>query len=115
MEKEQDCVKSLSEWIIQFKKKTYSKYVKTNDNINELQEYRDALEVMEKQVRKAVYLENVSELIRLGWPSDLMECIKDMAIRCELMDLLYESFAIHHFNKSPVHEKELHDENNGLR
>jgi hypothetical protein len=43
-----------------------------------------------------------------------MDCVKDMAIRTELLDLLYESLHIHQFNRSPLHEKELHEANAGL-
>jgi len=28
---------------------------------------------------------------------------------------LYESLATHHFNRSPRHEQELHEENSGLQ
>jgi|UniRef100_A0A6C0DJW0 glucan phosphorylase len=113
--KEEDCLKLLSAWIIEYKRKTWKEHVKTNDDANELQLYKTSLEQLETRIRKAVYMEDTSNLLALGWPEELMECIKDMAIRSELMDMLYESLVTHHFNRSPKHEEELERENAGLR
>ena len=109
------CLKILSTWIIEYKRKTWNQYVKTSDNANELQHYKDALEQTEYRLRKAIYLEDTQVLLSLGWSEELMECIKDMSIRSEITDLLYESLVTHHFNRSPKHEEELNNENAGLR
>lgn len=113
-DKQEACLKALLMWIIQYKRKTWTQYVKTSDDANELQSYKNALEDMESRLRKAIYLEDIENLKALDWPDDLMECIKDMSIRADLTDLLYESFVTHHFNRSPKHEQELHEENSGL-
>lgn len=113
-DKQEACLKALSTWIIQYKRKTWTQYVKTSDDANELQSYKNALEDMESRLRKAIYLEDIENLKALDWPDDLMDCIKDMSIRADLTDLLYESFVTHHFNRSPRHEQELHEENSGL-
>jgi hypothetical protein len=108
------CVKLLSTWIVEFKRKTWSEHVQTSDDANELQTYRDVLEQQERSLRKAIYLEDTNTLRSLGWPDDLMECIKDMGIRSQLIDLLFESLFSHPFNRSPQHENELNNENSGL-
>jgi hypothetical protein len=108
------CLKTLSTWIIEYKRKTWNKHVKTNDNANELQSYKDELEQLETRLRKSIYLEDTENLKALEWPDELMECIKDMSIRPEITDMLYESLVTHHFNRSPRHEEELRNENSGL-
>jgi hypothetical protein len=77
--------------------------------------YKDDLEQLERRLRKAIYMEDTQNLKALGWPEELMDCIKHMSIRADLTDLLYESFVTHHFNRSPRHEEELNNENSGLR
>ena len=113
-DKQEDCLKILSAWIIQYKREAWTTHVKTNDDANELQLYKDTLEEQEKRLRKAIYMEDTKNLEALGWPDELMDCIKDMSIRADLTDLLYESFVTHHFNRSPRHEEELRNENAGL-
>jgi hypothetical protein len=113
--KQDACLKILSSWIVEFKKKTWHMIVKSNNDSAELEAYKDALEQHETSLRKAIYLEDIDSLRKLGWPEELMDCIKDMAKRTDISDMLYESLATHHFNRSPQHEKELHEENSGLQ
>ena len=113
-DKQEACLKTLSAWIVEYKRKTWNLHVKTNDDANELQSYKNTLEEMEIRLRKAIYLEDTENLLGLEWPEELLECIKDMAIRAEISDMLFESLVTHHFNRSPRHEQELHDENAGL-
>jgi len=115
MDKQDECIRILSSWIIERKRKIHTENIKTSDNPKELLDYKNELEVLEHRIRKAIYLEDVKSLEALGWPSELMECIKDISIRVELMDIIYQAFCIHHFNRSPIHEEELHRENAGLR
>jgi hypothetical protein len=113
-DRQEECLKILSTWIIQYKRKTWTAHVKTNDDSTELQSYKDTLEEMESRLRKSIYLEDTENLKALEWPDELMECIKDMSIRAEITDMLYESLVTHHFNRSPRHEEELRNENSGL-
>jgi predicted TIM-barrel fold metal-dependent hydrolase len=112
---EDDCTTKLSRWIVEVKKQTYEKYVKSNDNAQDLQNYREALESLEKKLNMALYKEDTEELSKLGWPEELMNCISNMDTNSELTDMIHESFVIHHFNRSPIHEDELRNENAGLR
>lgn len=112
---EDDCLNILSSWIVTVKKETYNNYVKSNDNAQDLQNYREALEILEKKLNNALYKEDTEALAKLGWPQELMDCISNMATNTELTDLLHQSLVIHHFNRSPIHEEELNKENAGLR
>ena len=114
-DKQEACLKILSAWIVQYKREAWTTHVKTNDDANELQSYKNALEQQEGRLRKAIYMEDTKNLEALGWPDELMECIKDMSIRPDIVDMLFESLVTHHFNRSPRHEQELHEENAGLR
>jgi cytochrome c-type biogenesis protein CcmH/NrfG len=109
------CLKLLSAWIVQYKRKAWENHVKTNDDSNELQLYKNNLEELERDLRKAIYMEDTHALQSLGWPEELVECIKDMSVRPDISDLIYESLVTHHFNRSPKHEEELEREKAGLR
>ena len=114
-DRQDECLKILSNWIVKYKGKTWIKHVTTNDDASQLQSYKDTLEEMEKRLKDAIYKEDTETLKALGLPDELMECIKDMCMRAELCDMLYESLVTHHFNRSPGHEEELNNENSGLR
>jgi hypothetical protein len=77
--------------------------------------YKDDLEQLERRLTNAIYMEDTENLKDLRWPKELMDCIKDMAIRSEICDMLHQSLVTHHFNRSPRHEEELKNENSGLR
>lgn len=109
---EDNCLKILHTWIIEQKRVAQNTY--KGDSTNDLKEYTETLETLERKLRKAIYLEDFKGLETLGWPQELMECIKDMTVRPVLLDLIYESLIIHKFNRSPMHENELKEENAGL-
>ena len=88
--KQDACLKILSSWIVEFKKKTWHMFVKSSNDSTELEAYKDALEQQESSLRKAIYLEDIENLKALGWPEELMECIKDMTTRTEISDMLYD-------------------------
>lgn len=113
--KQEACLKILSSWIIKYKKEIWQTTVKSSNDAAELEAYKDALEKQESLLRKSIYLEDMKGLQALGWPEELMECIKDMPTRTEISDMLYESLITHHFNRSPRHEEELRNENSGLQ
>jgi len=115
VDRSEECLKTLSAWIIQYKREAWTNHVKTNDDANELQMYKDDLEQLERRLTNAIYMEDTENLKDLRWPKELMDCIKDMAIRSEICDMLHQSLVTHHFNRSPRHEEELNNENSGLR
>jgi len=107
---ELDCSKILNKWIVEVKKNEYEKHIKT-ENHEELNKYIHSLEYLEMQLNKAIINEDTERLKMLNWPNELMECIKDMNTRSELLDILREAFTVHYFNQSPKHEEELRNEN----
>ena len=109
---EDNCLKILHKWIIDKKSEAQTSY--KGDSINDIKKYTETLETLERKIRKALYLEDFKNLEALGWPQELLECIKDMTVRPSLLDLIYESLIIHQFNRSPMHESELKEENAGL-
>ena len=110
---EDACIEKVNKWIIDTKKNAYEKNINVNttENPETLIAYQADLENLEHNLSKAIQNENMKELSNLHWPDELMECIKDMAIRGEILDLLHQAFKVHHFNKSPIHEAELQKDN----
>jgi Tfp pilus assembly protein PilE len=112
---EEACITRVVAWIAIIKKNAYETNINsqgsnTNENPNELLAYKSYLERKFEHLNKAIKDENTKVLSALQWPDELMECIKDMRIRVEILDHLQQAFTINHFNKSPKHEEEL--ENN---
>ena len=106
------CIKKVNEWITDIKKKAYEKHITskgpdTTENPEELIAYQADLENLEHNLSNAIQKEDMKALTTLHWPDELGDCIKDMTIRGEILDLLKQAFTINHFNKSPKHEAEL--------
>jgi hypothetical protein len=109
---EDACIEKVNQWITNTKKNAYEKNINsessdTTENPKELFAYQADLEKLEDELSKAIQKEDMKALSTLHWPDELMDCIKDMAIRVEILDLLKQAFTINHFNKSPKHEAEL--------
>lgn len=97
---------ALNKWIIQVKKDAFLENIKT-ENPEELLNYKDYLEEFEFKLKSAIQTENFIVLQSLKWPEELIDCIKDMTIKYEILDCINQAFTINHFNKSPKHEQEL--------
>ena len=106
---EDACIKKVNEWITKTKREVYETNIKS-ENSSELFAYTNELEMLESKLRKAITDENTNALFALGWPNELIECIKNMTLRVEILDCLQQAFTINHFNKSPKHEAELENE-----
>jgi len=109
---EDACIARLDAWIIEIKKNVYEKNinsetVETPENVERLFAYKSYLEGLQDKISRAIKDEHKEALYALGWPDELMECIKDMTLRVEILDHLEQAFKINHFNKSPEHEREL--------
>jgi len=112
---EDACIAKLNEWIAKTKREAYEKNINsqessTTENPEELFAYKSNLEELAQKLSRAITDENTEALTALHWPDELMECIRNMAIRAEILDCLQQSFTINHFNKSPKHEAELRNE-----
>ena len=107
-----ECIARLDAWIIEIKKKVYIKNINSEDpempeDAESLFAYKSYLEELEGKLNSAIKAEHKETLLALGWPDELMECIKNMTLRGEILDYLEQAFKVHHFNKSPKHENEL--------
>lgn len=106
-------MKSLDAWILERKNSEYDRNIQSNEPA-ELQAYSDSLEIFALRLIRAIEKESFVSLKELGWPEDLMECIKDVGIRVEIVDRI-ESWLIRYpFNRSKAHMQELQRENEGL-
>jgi hypothetical protein len=109
---EEACILRVNAWIKEIKRKAYETNINTqdsntNENPDELLAYKSDLEELEQKLRKAITDENTEALSELHWPNDLNDCIKNMSLRTYILDNLHQAFNVHHFNKSPEHEREL--------
>ena len=105
----------LNNWIVQVKKRVWEQGATSEkENIEGVIQYKEALTFLYEQLDKAIRNENLQQLQALEWPAELMDCIKDMSIRYEILDCIKQAFTVHYFNRSPIHEEELRKENEGL-
>jgi hypothetical protein len=112
---EKACIEKVNEWIAKTKREAYKNHINpqssdTIENPEELIAYKMNLENLEDKLSKAIQKEDMEALSALHWPDDLKECIKEMTIRGEILDLLNQAFTISHFNKSQEHTAELINE-----
>jgi hypothetical protein len=101
-----ECLQILNNWIVKIKKAQYMN-IENSENSQDLLKYTDYLYDLENKLRIAITSERLDTLQALGWPNELMECIKDMNTRAEILDCLNQALTVHQFNKSPMHEQEL--------
>ena len=111
----EDCLVILDKWLVEQKDIIYNKHIKADNDENELQAYSDSLENFAIDLIQAIKNELFDELERIEWPNDLMECIKDISIRVDIINDIESSFVRYPFNRSKIHRKELERENAGLQ
>lgn len=109
------CLVILDNWLVSEKKKFYKKHIITDNDENELQKYSDSLEKFGDDIINAIEKESYKILNQLGWPEELMKCIKDLSIRVDIINDITSSFIRFPFNRSEIHRKELLRENAGLQ
>jgi hypothetical protein len=107
-----DCIKILNDWIVEIKRQYYTK--NNSEESESLKSYTTGLEQLESNLQRAIIREDSAILERHDWPPQLMECIKDMNIRSQILDCINQAFVIHPFNRSPKHQGELKKESEGL-
>jgi len=111
----ENCIKVLIEWIKTTKHTVYNKNIKnaTNDE-NVLSLFSSELESFGNTIINAINNENIELLKENGWPDELMECIKNLNIRVDIIDNIENWFKTYPFNMSEFHNRELQKENAGL-
>jgi hypothetical protein len=111
----EECLVILKGWLIEQKNRIYSEHIKSDNDENELQMYTISLEGFARNVIKAIEREIVDDLKKLRWPEELMECIKSIGIRVDIIHDIESSFIRYPFNRSERHRKELETRNAGLQ
>jgi len=112
-----ECLKQLDTWIQLQKDSIYDSNISNipNGDSSHLLSYRNALEGLAHKLIYAIDNEDTDTLIKLEWPSSLLECIRDMNIRTDILDRIECWFVRYPYVKSRIHLEELLIENAGLR
>jgi hypothetical protein len=110
-----ECLVILDKWIITQKNNIYDEHVKGDNDANELQGYCNSLEEFADRLIQLIEKELFSELKTLGWPEELMECIKEIGIRVDIIHHIDSWLIRYPFNRSKMHNKELEREKEGLQ
>ena len=110
-----ECLDILREWLIEQKNIIYTENIKLENDANELQVYRNSLEEFARDLIGAIENESFDELRTLRWPINLMECIKTISIRVDIIHDIESSFIRFPFNRSEIHKNELEREKAGLQ
>ena len=110
------CLETLSIWVKKKKEELYDLNIKSPKNTEKvLEEFTQACEKVGNGLLKDLNSENQKNLQEIGWPSELMECIKRSDIRTVLCNEIENWFIRFPFVKSKLHLEELERENAGIR
>ena len=111
----EDCIESLDEWIISNKNMIYDENIKSPNNSQEvLENYTNTLETFANKLIRAINREDEDILSELGWPQELLVCIKDLSVRAIIVYRVEHWFIRYPFIKSKFHLNELEAENAGV-
>jgi len=105
-------IDTLDQWIVNVKTNLHNKYIISSDP-NELENYKNSLENLFNTIEKAKGDQNLLKLTNL--PDEVIEDMNDINKRTYIMNTLREAFTVFHFNRSPIHQKELIEQIGGLR
>ena len=110
-----ECIDVLDKWILAEKNTIYDANIKGPDNSQDvLSVYIESLESFGKRLLWAIEHEDLDYLRELNWPTELLECIKDLGIRTVITDRIEHWFLMYPFVKSKLHINELATENAGV-
>ena len=110
-------LRPLDTWIQQQKDEIYDSNITNhpNGNSSHLEKYRNALEGLAYKLTRAIDNEDSTTLLALGWPQALVDSIRDMNMRTDILDRIECWFVRYPFVKSRIHLEELRNENAGLQ
>lgn len=110
-------LKPLDIWIQSQKDEIYDSNITNhpNGNSSHLLSYRNALEGLAHKLIRAIDNEDSDTLLAMGWSQDLVESIRDMNMRTDILDRIECWFVRYPFVKSRIHLEELRNENAGLQ
>lgn len=110
------CLKVLAEWAKVKKSELYDQNIKSPANREDVLEgFARACKNMGSMLIQNLNSENAETLTVLGWPPELMECMKRSDVRTVLCDEVEQWFIRYPFVKSRLHLEELERENAGLQ
>ena len=111
-----ECLEHLAKWIKTKKDKLYDENIKSPANREEvLEEFVQACRILGRDLLRNLNAENAANLKELGWPPELMECIRQPDIRTVICDEVENWLMRYPFVRSRLHLEELERENSGLR
>jgi hypothetical protein len=111
-----DCLQKLANWAKAKKDELYEANIKSPTNREAvLETFTRACRQVGQDLVTNLNAENDRNLRGLGWPDELMECMKQPDIRTILCDQVENWFIRFPFVKSRLHLEELERENSGLR
>jgi len=111
----EECLNSLDTWLKIYKNKIYDENIKGHENSKQvLLKYKYSLSDFSEILITAIENEDIEKLTIIGWPDDLMECIKDMRIRPDLIYKIQHWFVQYPFIKSKIHLQEIEKQNAGI-
>ena len=74
-------IKDVKEWILTTKERMYNEILKTETGkATDLFRYKDEVAVLGDQLLRAIESEKKEDLEKLGWPQELMDCIRDPSV-----------------------------------
>ena len=110
-----ECIKTLNKWIISKKHEIYDEFVtKSTNTVKDLSDYINTCANLGNKVIHAINNEDDVVLRSVEWPEELMECIRDVIIRIDIIDNITNLLITYPENNSPKHMEEIKAENSGL-
>ena len=89
MERDEEYIKALKEWLLKKKDNMYNNFLKNETgNPTDLARYENELMILGNQLLKALESENLDDLRKLGWPEKLIECIRDPSVNLVIHDFI---------------------------
>ena len=106
-----ECIEMLDKWIITIRDEIYNKNIKSpNNSEDSISEYIAELETYGNTLNHAIKKEHTNILLDNGWPNELMECIKTIRIKNEIIDRIEYWCIRYPFVKNIPHMNELINE-----
>ncbi len=111
-----ECLQKLAVWAKTKKEEIYEQNIKSPKNGESVLElFSNACRAVGNSLVLNLNSENSKNLRELGWPEDLMECMRQPDVRTILCDQVENWFIRFPFVRSRLHLEELERENSGLR
>jgi hypothetical protein len=111
----EECLNSLDEWLKTNKNRIYDENINGHENSKQvLLDYKYSLSDFSEILINAIENEDIEKLKIVGWPNDLMECIKDMRTRPDLIYRIHHWFVQYPFVRSKLHLEEVAKQNAGV-